>query len=104
MFEFSTNYALIFIPLFIIISVFISFIFYKKALLTAWKKYTLIVIKTLAFFFILMCSESYLNLSNFESIGFDVLNASFKSAIYHQERLKIMKIKHFIHKDVNNIK
>jgi len=54
MFEFSTNYAILIASLFILISVLISYLFYRNTVIPSWKKYALISIKSLAFFFILM--------------------------------------------------
>ena len=54
MFEFSTDYSVLFTSLFLIISIFISFLFYRKTSIFKWKKYLLITIKSIAFFLLLV--------------------------------------------------
>jgi len=54
MFEFSTNYSVLFASLSVIISIFISFIYYRKVIIPNWKKYILTAVKSLAIFLLLM--------------------------------------------------
>src|SRR4030095_12390355 len=54
MFEFSSNYAILFAVLFLIVSFLISFYFYRKTIISRWKKYVLIGLKSAATFLVLM--------------------------------------------------
>jgi len=53
MFDFSTEFALLYTVLFIIISVLTAFFFYRKIVINNWKKYTLIAVRALAIFLLL---------------------------------------------------
>lgn len=54
MFEFSTEFAILYAALFLFISVLIPYYFYRKIVIKPWKKYVLISLRALALFLLLM--------------------------------------------------